>query len=129
MDKELRPKITWHQLAVSLMAVVLGVASIVILGCALFGCATVIPYVGTDQLPSSHEEFVRWTDEKNETCEKKLFVDNPMGRAILAHFECGTPIGLDVPVPARSTRVESIFGDHGDANRDACRLKGFDIIR
>jgi hypothetical protein len=41
MDKELRPKITLHQVGAILLATIIGVSSIVILAAAIFG--TVVP--------------------------------------------------------------------------------------
>lgn len=109
------------------------VFTLIIIGALLFaGCATIKPYLGRDIQPSSREEFVRWENIDEGLATKNLFIDNPLNVAIKAHLECGAPVDLDVVVPARSTRVESIFdyirGPYQSAP-DACRLVSFDVVR
>jgi hypothetical protein len=128
MDKELRPKITWQQIGAGLLAIVLGLFTILVLGCALFGCATIKPYLGRENQPQTHEEFVRWASDSHDLCEKLLYVDNPLGREVVVHFDCKTPVMLDVRVPPHSTKVEAIYGDAKDAFRDACYETGYDIV-
>jgi uncharacterized protein YceK len=128
MDRELRPKITLHQVGAALIAVILGLFTIVVLGAALFGCSTIKPYLGKENQPQTHEQFVRWADDSHDLCEKLLFVDNPYSRTVVVHFDCKTMVNLDVRVPPHSTKVEGIYGDRKDATRDACYETGYDIV-
>jgi hypothetical protein len=133
MDRELRPKPTLYSVGAFLLAVVLTVASFIILGCALLGCATVKPYAGTELQPTYHEEFVSWEDVDNGLANKRLYVNNPLSHAIKARFQCGTPLDLEVDVPARSTKVVGIFdiipSRHAEYAPDACRLDGYEVVR
>lgn len=131
MDKELRANTTLHQIGAILLATIVGTLSILILGAALFGCATVTPYVSTATVPVPNmaEEFIRWTNDSHDVLVKRIIVSNPFHDAVRVRLDCDTPSPVYVQVAAESSASKEVFGDQNDENSDACHLVGYEVIR